>query len=333
MKNIGRRRKHQTEEDAMPLIDLPVSELLQYQCHGPLPKDFDAFWDRALAELHATAPDIQLVPSDYQVPGVECFDLWFTGTRGARIHAKYLRPSNKCACPAVLQFHGYTGNAGDWTDKLAWVAAGFCVAALDCRGQGGLSEDVGGVKGNTFRGHIIRGLESGPDHLLFRDIYLDTARLADVVMGFPEVDESRVSAMGASQGGGLTLACAALAPKVHRAAPLYPFLCDFRRVWEMDLDILAYEEIRTWFKFFDPRHHREEEFFHTLAYIDLANLAPRIEADLLLGCGLLDNVCPPSTQFAAYNRIRTKKRVLLYPDFGHEGIPGFNDEVMRFLLE
>ena len=34
---------------------------------------------------------------------------------------------------------------GDWQNKLSFVA-GFSVAALDCRGQGGLSEDIGGVK-------------------------------------------------------------------------------------------------------------------------------------------------------------------------------------------
>jgi len=80
-------------------------------------------------------------------------------------------------------FHGYTGNSGDWTDKLAWVSEGFCVAAMDCRGQGGSSEDRGGVLGNTQRGHIIRGLDDpSPQKLLFRSIYLDTVQLARVVM-------------------------------------------------------------------------------------------------------------------------------------------------------
>jgi|GEM_PF-2913200 len=34
----------------------------------------------------------------------------------------------------------------------------WLMAAMDCRGQGGSSEDSGGVKGNTLCGHIIRGL-------------------------------------------------------------------------------------------------------------------------------------------------------------------------------
>ena len=121
------------------------------------------------------------------------------------------------------------------SSKLEYVARGYSIAGLDCRGQGGESEDSGGVKGNTLRGHIIRGLDDSPDNLLFRHIYLDTAQLAGLVMGMPEVDPRRVGVYGGSQGGGLTLACAALEPRVKLAAPTVPFLSDFKRVWELDL--------------------------------------------------------------------------------------------------
>ena len=50
-----------------------------------------------------------------------------------------------------------------------------------------------------------------------------------------------------------------------------------------------------------------------------------------MGVGLMDTVCPPSSQFAAYNQIPAKKSLAIYPDFGHEGLPGFNDTVYEFL--
>ena len=167
-------------------------------------------------------------------------------------------------------------SSGDWSDKLKWAARGFSVAALDCRGQGGLSEDTGGVKGTTLRGQFIRGLDDVPDNLLFRHIFLDTAQLARIVMEMPDVDPDRVGATGGSQGGGLTLACAALEPRVRRAFPVYPFLCDYQRVWEMDLAARAYEELAWYFRAFDPRHEREAEVFTRLGYIDVQHLAPRI---------------------------------------------------------
>ena len=79
---------------------------------------------------------------------------------------------------------------------------GFSLASLDCRGQGGLSQDVGGVKGTTLNGHILRGLDDAPRNLLFRGIFLDAAQLAGIIMAMPEVDGDRVGAFGGSQGGG-----------------------------------------------------------------------------------------------------------------------------------
>ena len=315
----------------MPLVDLPLDALHTYEGRNPRPVDFDAYWDRALAELDATDPSPVLTPVALPVDWAEAFDLTFTGVGGARIYAKLLRPKAKRDCPAVLQFHGYSMNGGDWTDKLGYVANGAVVAALDCRGQGGRSEDPGGARGNTLNGHIIRGLEDHEDRLYYRAAFLDTAALARVVMSMPEVDPTRVGAMGGSQGGGLTLACAALEPRLKRIAPWHPFLSDYLRVWEMDLSVAAYEELRAFFRRRDPRHERHDEFFTRLGYIDVQHLAPRIRAETLLTTGLMDAVTPPSTVFAAYNKIAAPKRVVLYPDFGHEGLPGMNDEVYGFM--
>ncbi len=316
----------------MPIFDKPLSELHTYTGRNPCPVDMDAFWDRSIAEMHALDSKVELRPADFQCAAAECFHLFFTGVGGSRVHAKYLRPRKSAGKhPAVVVFHGYSGNCGDWSDKLAWVSQGYSVAALDCRGQGGLSEDCGSVRGNTHRGHIIRGLDDAPEKMLFRQIYLDTAQLARIVMGMPEVDSTRVGATGGSQGGGLTLACASLEPGIKRAAPVFPFLCDYLRVWEMDLAVGAYEELRTYLRQFDPRHERKEQIFTKLGYIDCQHLAKRIRAEVQMTVGLMDTICPPSTQFAAYNKITSKKSLVIYPDYGHEGLPGVSDKNFAFL--
>ncbi|PYI52285.1 alpha/beta fold hydrolase [Paenibacillus flagellatus] len=318
----------------MPQLDMPLHQLQQYEGRTPRPHDFDDYWERALEEMRGTDPNVELVPAPFSVPFAECYDLYFTGVRGARIHAKYVKPKGlQQPGPAVLQFHGYAGSSGDWHDKLAYAALGFTFVSMDCRGQGGRSEDTGGVKGNTLRGHFIRGLADSPDQLLFRHIFLDTAQLASIVMSFPDVDENRVGATGWSQGGALTVACAALEPRIKKAAPVYPFLSDYRRVWEMDLAKDAYEELRTYFRQFDPQHLHEEETFTRLGYIDIQNLAPRIRAETLFGVGLMDPICPPSTQFAAINKVRAPKRLEIYPDFGHENLPGLHDKIMQFFMD
>lgn len=319
----------------MPLMfDMPLEQLYRYEGKNPRPADFDRFWDDGVVEVKSIDPEVELFTSDFQTDFAECLDLYFTSTEGARIHAKLLRPRwAKAPHPAVLMFHGYAGNAGDWFDKLGYVAQGFTVAAMDCRGQGGQSEDRGAVKGNTLKGHIIRGLDDEPKKMLYRQIFLDTVQLARVVMNMPDVDAGRVGAMGASQGGALTLACAALEPKIKCAAPVFPFLCDYQRTWEIDLAEHAYEELRNYFRQFDPLHTREQEIFTRLGYIDVQHLCPRIHAEVFWGIGLMDTICPPSTQFAAYNKITSKKSLAIYPDYGHENLPGYQDRVFQFMAK
>lgn len=317
----------------MPLtFDMPREALAIYGGTNPRPADFESFWATSVAALEDLDASAELEPAAFQTPFARCFHVWFRGTGGARVHAKLVQPADAQAPhPAVLMFHGYYGRSPDWSELLGYAGHGFTVAALDCRGQAGLSEDVGGVTGWTLKGHVVRGLDDDPSELYYRHVFLDTALLARIVMNLDDVDEARVGATGISQGGGLTLACAALEPRISRAAPVYPFLCDYQRAWE--LDVGAYQEVCDWFRRFDPLHERESEIFTKLGYIDVQHLAPRIQADVLLGVGLGDINCPPSTQFAAYNKLTGSKQALLYPDHKHENLPGHNDRIFQFFLQ
>lgn len=321
----------------MPLVDMPLEDLKKYRGTNPKPEDFDEYWDSSVREMRSINPKPELVLSDFKTPFAECYDLYYTGIGGARIHAKLVKPRNVFEpCPAELAFHGYSGRSPEWGGLLAMAASGFVSVAMDCRGQAGESEDVGHHKGNTLNGHIIRGLEdNNPKRLLFRDIFLDTAELAGIVMKLDFVDEKRVVARGGSQGGALTLACASLEPKIKLAFATYPFLCDYKRVWEMDMAERAYAELKRYFRNFDPKHEREDLIFTKLGYIDVQFLVPRIKAKVKMVTGLMDDVCPPSTQFAAFNKMLCEKESIIYPDFGHEGLPGEweNDYYMWVLNE
>lgn len=317
-------------------FDLPLDQLYTYQGSSPKPSDFDTFWDHNLAVMDDLDPEIELKPADFKSSIADCYHLYFTGVGGARIHARLLKPKHQSDTPrsAVLMFHGYTGQSNDWSIKLPYVSEGHVVAALDCRGQAGLSEDVGGVTGNTQRGHIIRGLDGPPERMLYSQIFLDTAQLAKIVMGMPEVDKTRIATIGTSQGGALALVCAALIPEIKLSLPVHPFLCDYQRVWEIDLaDEGAYWEIGEYFRRFDPTHARQDAIFEKLGYIDVQNLAPRIQAETHLTVCLMDTICPPSTQFAAYNKIKAQKSIRIYPDYGHDLPSGHADYEFSLIRE
>jgi cephalosporin-C deacetylase len=99
----------------MPVFDLSVSELQAYAGTNPCPADLDAYWDEALEELGEARrdEDIEIATVDHPAPYAECVDLWFTGVRGTRLHAKYLRPTDRSTPhPGIAVFHGYYASGG-----------------------------------------------------------------------------------------------------------------------------------------------------------------------------------------------------------------------------
>lgn len=316
-------------------LEMPMEQLVQYLGSSPRPEDYDQYWERALAELDEQSLHFELVPAEFGTPIAECYHLYFTGVGGARVHAKYVKPvqtSRKGA--GVVQFHGYSVDSGDWSDKVNLAAHGMTVLALDCRGQGGLSEDSVPVQGMTLRGHFVRGLsDSNSDRLYYRNVFLDTVQCVRILMSMEHVDENRIGVQGVSQGGALAVACAGLEPRVKLAVCVYPFLSDYKRAWESNLTSSAYEELAYFFRIYDPNHKCEDEIFNKLGYIDIQNLADRIQAKVLWLMGLSDPICPPTTQFAVYNKIKSEKELILYHEFAHEYLPGQGDHALQALLK
>ncbi len=76
----------------MPLLfDMPLEKLKEYLGTNPKPVDFDAYWEKALAEMRAVDPQVEIIPdAEFQAPFATCSHLWFAGVGGARIHAKLL---------------------------------------------------------------------------------------------------------------------------------------------------------------------------------------------------------------------------------------------------
>lgn len=316
-------------------MERDVERLLRYPGISPKPANFDEYWKKGIAEIRQMDAQPETRDADFSAPYARCSDLYFTGIGGARIHARYLQPKETTkALPVVFFFHGYTQSARNFVEMLPYVAAGYCAVALDCRGQGGSSTDAGGVSGYTYHGHFIRGLvEEDPEKLLYRSIFLDTVQLVDVVMKMGGIDAERMGAAGYSQGGALALVCASLVPEIKRVAAVFPFLTDYKKAWELLERAEAYAELGDFFRRFDPLHEKEADIFTRLGYIDTQNFVEMLQARVLFAACLADMNCPPETQFAAYNKIKSEKELIVYPDFGHEQvIPGCDDQIFQFMM-
>jgi cephalosporin-C deacetylase len=123
-----------------------------------------------------------------------------------------------------------------------------------------------------------------------------------------------VAVNGGSQGGGLALAAAGLVPDLLLTLTDVPFMCHWRRATEIT-DNDPYHEIVRYTKV-----HRDqaERVFSTLSYFDGLNFAARAKSPALFSVALMDDICPPSTVFAAYNHYAGPKAIEVYPFNGHE---------------
>jgi len=142
------------------------------------------------------------------------------------------------------------------------------------------------------------------------------------------VDNGRIAITGGSQGGGITVAVGGLEPGVAVVMPDVPFLCHYRRATEIT-DAPPYSEITRYCK-----AHRDkiDAVFATLSYFDGVNFAVRANAQALFSAALMDETCPPSTVFAAYNHFSGPKDIRVYRYNDHEGGESYQTlEQVRFL--
>jgi cephalosporin-C deacetylase len=170
---------------------------------------------------------------------------------------------------------------------------------------------------------MTRGILDPHDYY-YRRVYTDAVLALEVMRAQPLVQADRVAVTGMSQGGGISLAVAGLVPDLWAVLADVPFLCDFPRAAQI-AGTDPYGEIVRYL-----RIHRDhtDVAFKTLAYFDAAGLARTAKAPALFSVGLMDQTCPPSTVYAAFNnyggKSKVEKRIVEYPFNDHEGGEAFH---------
>jgi cephalosporin-C deacetylase len=301
----------------MALFDMPLDELRRYAPPLTRQDDFEAFWSDTLAAANDQPLDARFEPLETAYRSARFYRASYAGWGGAPINGIYAAPEGNGPFPAIALYHGYSWHRPDAWELLSWVSQGYAVLATDVRGQGGESGDAAGYPGGHAPGFMTMGV-GDPQHYYYRGVYVDTARAVEVLAARPEVDAARIGATGGSQGGALTLVAAALNGRVRAAVAEIPFLCHFRRATTL-VDTSPYREIPEYFR---RTGADVEQTYRTLSYFDCMNLAARIGAATLVTCGLMDDICPPSTVFAAYNQIEAPKEIFVSHFGTHTTFPG-----------
>jgi cephalosporin-C deacetylase len=302
----------------MPWFDMPLERLREYRTSTQEPEGLDQWWAKRLDLAREQARPATFTPHEPDVyRPFEVLDVEYSGAGGDPIRAWYIKPAGQASSPVVVKFIGYGGGRGAPAEHFLLPSLGYAVFVMDSRGQGGKWTTGGTPDGRGGTGAenslvMTQGINSTEDYYYTR-LFTDAARAVDVAAELAGPGGT-VAVSGGSQGGGLALAAAALrrdAVSVCHAD--LPFLCDIQRAVTF-APRPPYTEIS---EFLAENVALIDAALDTLRYIDCALLARRITAPTLFSVGLMDEVCPPSTVFAAYNEINADKDIIVYPYSGH----------------
>ena len=292
------------------------------------PKDFDDFWNNALAELAKVPMDAKmtLLPERctekvnvYQV-NIQNFKI------GTRLYGILCVPKKAGAYPALLQVPGagvraYSGDIANAEKGIITLQIG--IHGIPVNMDPSVYQDLGS---GILNGYFNCNLDDR-DRFFYKRVYLGCVRANDFLTSLPQFDGINLAVTGGSQGGALSIVTAALDNRVKSLGAFYPALCD----------VTGYLNGRAggWPHYFDKTtmdYNNTKEKLKTLGYYDVVNFAKRIKVPGFYSWGYNDETCPPTSMYSAYNSISAPKELFLALETGHWTFPEQNEKMTNWLV-
>ena len=301
--------------------------------------NFKNFWSKKINYINNIHIDYNIEQTKFsKFKNIEFYNLTFNSYDNSKIYAKYIKnikfrtkyPNRPI--PILFYFHGYPASSRNWLEKSTFASLGYDVVAIDFRNQGGKSKDFGKSDPSVF-GHLTVGLDGNIEDMIFYKNILDSLILSKIVSSFEDINEKEIVSFGASQGGAFSIIFSTLNKNVTKCISLYPFLANFKNIYEKDNRKNAYGELTHHGRWFNTTGKNTEKFLNNLYYLDTINFAKNLKCSVLFGMTNLDKDCPKETQEKIYNEITSRKKSCIYKKYYHENIPNFNEEIVIFLLE
>lgn len=280
-----------------------------YQSVTRKPDDFDEFWEGVLRQADAIPLNIEVIRDPIRSSeDVEVFQIFYTSLDNVRIASWYCRPAERSGrLPAILLLPGYQS---DPPIPKEWARKGYAALSVAPRGKLRSNSQFNPGYPNLLTHNI-----TDRNTYTYRGFYVDAWRGLDCLQSRQEVEPTRIGVTGSSQGGGLTITTAAMRSEVRAAAAGAPYLCGYMDAIELT-HTYPYQEINDYLRFHPDSRQAVQD---TVAYFDGINFADKITCPIVVNIGLQDNVCPPETGYALFDKIASRdKKLYAYDGHGHD---------------
>lgn len=276
------------------------------------PNDFDSFWDGQIESLKKLPINTKLRKEASGTVGVNYYKTTMNNINGTRIRGQLARPKKGKKLPALLivQWAGVYPLQKEWAiekAKKGWLVLNITAHDLAINEtESFYKEQANG----PLKNYPAIGNEDKNTSYFLR-MYLSCYRAAQYLTERKDWDGETLVVMGTSQGGLQSIMTAGLHPKISASLALVPA--------GFDMHGPKVGRKGGWPQWYDAVENRDAQKVREASrYFDVANFVPRIKCPVLVGVGLLDEVCPPEGIYAGLNQLTSQKEIILLPNSEHQ---------------
>lgn len=291
-------------------VGFSVDQILPYT---QMPSDFKEFWNKNKQELNSfPLTYTKELAKEYCTDKIDCYLVKLQiNKQGQSVYGYLFYPKNaqKKKCPVVLCPPG----AGIKTIKEPlrhkYYAEQGCIRLeMEIHGLNPTMtteefKEISTAFGNESN-YLNINLDNRDNYYMKR-VYMACVRAIDLLTSLPEWDGKNVIVQGGSQGGALAIVTAGLDERVTLCVANHPALSDMAGFKAERADGYPHFS-RT------PGMDTPEKI-KTMSYYDVVNFARLVKAHTYITWGFNDDVCPPTTSYAAYNVLTCPKEALITP--------------------
>ncbi|HTL09802.1 MAG TPA: acetylxylan esterase [Chitinophagaceae bacterium] len=293
-----------------------------------MPADFNQFWNKVKEDLAKVPVDAKLLLLPERcTETVNVYQVNMQNIGNARLYGILCVPKKDGKYPALLKVPGAGVRA--YRGDVATAEKGIITLEIGIHGIPVIMDDnvYASLAAGALNGYPNIGLDN-KDRFYYKRVYAGCIRANDFLSSLPQYDGKNLGVCGGSQGGALSIVTASLDDRVKYLSALYPALSD----------VTGYLNGRAggWPHYFDNnnlQYNNKPDKLNTVGYFDVVNFARQLKVEGFYAWGFNDEVCPPTSTYAAYNAIKAPKQLYLALETGHWTFPEENEKFITWITD